>query len=137
MKVKHFSFFKPTFQVVVNLYWTHASGCAGVEYVACFQGKELRYVGDDLVYLIQHIAGATLLNGLSVHIQMEVQGLQIHELLLGHPFADGCRTVEPLADGPWLSGLAGLALQVACCKVDTYGHGIVVAMGKTLGDVIA
>ena len=137
MKVKHFSFLKPTFQVVVNLYGTHASGCAGVEYVACFQGKKLRYVGNNLVYLIQHIAGATLLNGLSVHIQMEVQCLQIHEFLLRHPFADGCRTVEPLTDGPGLSGLAGLALQVARCKVDTYGHSVVLTMGKTLGDVLA
>ena len=68
---------------------------------------------------------------------MEVQGLQIHELLLGHPLADGCRAVESLTDGPGLSGLAGLALQVAGCKVDAYGHSVVVAMGKTLRDVLA
>ena len=62
--------------------------------------------------------------------------LDIQELLLRHPLADGSRAVEALADGPGLACLRSLLLQVARREVDAHSHRIVIAMGKPLRDIL-
>ena len=68
---------------------------------------------------------------------MEVQGLYIAEFLNIHPFSDGGRAIETLGDGPWASQFLGLPLHIAGCEIDAHGNGIVVAVGKTHGDILA
>ena len=65
-----------------------------------------------------------------------MDALDIEKLFLRHPFADGRRAVEALADSPGLASLRGLALQVAGREVDADGEGILIAVGKALWDVL-
>ena len=90
VKLQHLAFFQPTLQVVVYLYRTYACWCSCVKYVACLQCEELRYIGYNLVNLVEHVACATLLHCLSVNVKVEVYALYVEELLLGHPLSD-CR----------------------------------------------
>lgn len=68
---KYLPVFQPTLQVVVNLHRTYTYWRSRVEQVACLQGEELRDVADELVNRVQHVAGISLLDGLSVDVQME------------------------------------------------------------------
>ena len=147
VEVEHFALFEIAFEVVVDVDGTYASGSACIEHIARLEGEELRDIGDDLVDTVEHVGGAAFLYGMAVDVEVEMKPLQprigtrrlrvAQQLLLRHPLADGGRTVETLANSPGLSSLRGTFLQVAGCEVDAHGQRIIVAVGKSLGDVLA
>ena len=68
--------------------WANACGGTCVEDIARLKGEETRDVGDDFVDAVEHVGGTAFLNGLSVDVEVEMDGLNIEEFLLGNPFAD-------------------------------------------------
>ena len=137
IKFENFALFEVALEVIVDVDGAYASGGTRVEEVARLQGEELGDVGDDLVDLIKHIGGAAFLDGPSVDVEVEMDALDVEELLLGNPLADGSRAVEALTDGPGLTGLRGALLEVTGREIDAYGQGIVITVGKALRDVLA
>ena len=122
--------------MIINMNRPHTCGGASIEDITCLQCKELRNIGDNLVNTIEHVAGTSFLNGISIDVKMEMNGLNIKKLLLRYPLAYSCRAVEPLADSPGLSCLRSLLLQVARRKIDTHSHRIIIAMSKTFRDIL-
>ena len=137
VKLEHLALFYITFQMVIDMHGTHAGRSTGEDYVACLQGEILADVGHYLVDAEDHVGGAAFLHGLSIDIEVEPQGLHIEKLVLADPLADGCGAVEALAEVPGQTLLAQLLLHIAGGEVDTHRHGIIVAMGETLGNVLA
>ena len=146
VECEHLAVFEPAFQTVADVNRTNACRGAGIEQVARLQREELRDVGDDLINGVEHIRGTALLHGLAIDVEMEVQAQETRlfagrlrirqQFLLGYPLADGGRAVESLADGPGLTCLRSFLLQVTGCEVDAYRQGVVVTVGKALGDVL-
>ena len=118
--------------MVVHLYGPYASRCSRVEDVARLQREEAADICDDLVHLVHHLARAALLHRPSVDVHVEVNGLNVAELLLVHPFAYHSRAVELFGDGPRASQVLGLFLHVARRKVNTQRHRVVISVGKPL-----
>ena len=119
-------------KLIVNLHWSHSRRSSCVENVARLQREELRNIGYQLIHLVEHVGSASLLHSVAIDVEMEMNGLHIAELLHRNPLADGSRTVETLAQLPWLAFGTQLLLKLACGKVDAYSHCIIVAMGETL-----
>ena len=132
MKIEHLPVFEIAYEMVVDVDRATACRTSGIEQVARLEREVLTDVGDDFIYLVEHITRAAFLYGLVVEVETEVQCLDITELPDVDPFADNSRTVESLGEFPRLSSLAQLLLHLACRKVDTYGYCIVIAVGKTL-----
>ena len=137
VEFEDFALFEVALEVVVDVDGAYACGGASVEEVARLQGEELGDVGDDLVDLIKHIGGAAFLDGLTVDVEVEVDTLDVEELLLGNPLADGSRAVEALTNGPGLASLRGALLEVTGRKIYAYGQGVIITVGKALRDVLA
>ena len=55
IKLQYLTLLKPTFQVVVDVHRSHPCWRTCIEDVACFQRKELRDIGDNLIHPIEHI----------------------------------------------------------------------------------
>lgn len=132
MKIEHLPVFEIAYEMVVDVDRTAACRTSGIEQVARLEREVLADIGDDFIYLVEHIARAAFLYGLVIEVETEVQCLDIAELLDVDPFADNRRTIKSLGEFPRLSSLAQFLLHLACRKVDTYGYCIVIAVGKTL-----
>ena len=132
MKIEHLPVFEIAYEMVVDVDRTAACRTSGIEQVARLEREVLADVGDDFIYLVEHIARAAFLYGLVIEVEAEVQCLDITELLDVDPFADNRRTVESLGEFPRLASLAQFLLHLACRKVDTYGYCIVITVGETL-----
>ena len=68
---------------------------------------------------------------------MEAESLHVQKLGLVHPVADGRRAVKSLAQLPRMASRTQPLLPLACRKVYSHRHGIVIAVGKTLRDRFA
>lgn len=86
--------------MVVDVDRTAACRTSGIEQVARLEREVLADIGDDFIYLVEHIARAAFLYGLVIEVEAEVQCLDITELLDVDPFADNRRTVESLGEFP-------------------------------------
>ena len=132
MKVEHLSILQVALQVVVYLHGTTTRRATRIEQIARLQRKVLTDVGDNLIYLVEHIARTAFLHRLAIDVQMEVDSLYVSKLLDVHPFTDGSRAIESLGKLPWLPFLPELLLHLTSRKVDTHSYGIIIAMGETL-----
>ena len=79
--------------MVVDVYGTYSGRRSCIQNVTGLEREILRYVGYQLVDTIEHIARASLLNGVAVDVEMEVQGSEaaIDELVT---FLAGRRFVQ-------------------------------------------
>ena len=83
----------------------------------------------------KHAARVGLLNRLSVLVESESQLLNVAQCVEWDEFTDRRRMVEGFAKLPRQPFVAQFPLPVACSKVDTYRHLVVVARSKPFVDI--
>lgn len=100
MEVEHLPVFKITFKMVVNADRSATGRTACIKQVARLQREVLTDIRDNLVHLVEHIAGATFLYSLAIDVEMEMNGLYVAKLLHIHPCTYRRRTIEALGKFP-------------------------------------
>ena len=116
--------------MIVNIHRTHTSRSSRIEHVARLQSEELADETYQTVNPKQHVARATLLDGLPVDVKMEMQRLYIKELFFRYPLSYCSSTIKPLAQVPRLTSIAQSSLKVARGEVDAHRHGIVIPVAE-------
>lgn len=120
--------------MVVNADRSAAGRTACIKQVARLQREVLTDIRDNLVHLVEHIAGATFLYCLAIDVEMEMNGLYVAKLLHIHPCTYRRRTIEALGKFPWLASLTQPLLHLTGCEVDSYRHRIIISVGEALRD---
>lgn len=129
--------FEESLYVLPYLQGTYTHGGTGEDEVTRLEHEELAHVAHQLVHAKKHIYGMPTLHGVSVNIETEMDVLHVGEMLYGDEVTQDGRAVEALAEFPWQAVAAKAFLKVAGGDVNPYGDGIVVAVGKARGDVLA
>lgn len=123
--------------MVVYMDGTARCGASGVENVTRFEREIPADVGNKLVHFVEHVARTALLHGLTVDVEVEMQGLNVTKLVQTDPLTEGRRSVKTFAKLPRLARLTEFLLQFASRKVNAHRHGIIVTGRKTLGNGLA
>ena len=129
IELQHFPISNEPLEMVVLVDGITGGGTAREEEVSRAEGPETGDIGDDLIDLEEHVGRTALLHRPAVDVEVEGQVLQVEELVLRDPFADGCGAVEALAEVPGLSGGFGLLLALPGREVDADSHG-----GRSAGE---